>query len=48
MDTASLMPKILSAKQQGAPVVKEGGWADCDGKPSIALSVSLKKFKKSC
>ena len=35
--TASLMPKMLSAKQPGAPVFKEGGSADSDGKPSIAL-----------
>ena len=35
--TASLMPKMLCAIQPGAPVFEEGGWADCDGKPSIAL-----------
>ena len=34
---ASLMPKMLSAKQPGALVFKEWGWTDCDGKPSIAL-----------
>ena len=33
------MPKMLSAKQPGAPVFKEGGWADCDGKPSMTLWV---------
>ncbi len=25
-------------EQRGGPVFKEGGWADCDGKPSMALS----------
>ena len=39
--TASLMPKMLFAEQPGAPVFKEWGWADYDGKPSIALSPQL-------
>ncbi len=28
---------MLSAKQPGDPVFKEQGWADCDGKPSMAV-----------
>ncbi len=32
----SMMSK-MSAKQPGAQVFKEAGWADCEGTPSIAL-----------
>ncbi len=33
------MPTMLPAKQSGAPVFKERGWANCDSKPSIALFI---------
>ncbi len=41
------MPKMLSAKQPGAPVFKEGGWADCDSKPSMALCSFLRMVPAS-